>query len=119
MIEKEWRKMSAPPPGFAQSMNLNPFRAHLLYNRGIRDPEQVELYLESDSRLLNDPTMLPDMAQAVERLKRAIERNATQCHASNTNTHAQNKTHAQNTQTHKTHKTYSTKRTHTTHQGCP
>ena len=71
MTAKEWRLSPSPPAGFASTLGLPPFQAHLLYNRGIRKPEELEPYLSADSRLVNDPLLLPDMDRAVERLVRA------------------------------------------------
>lgn len=75
MIEKEWRKLEPPPPGFAEYINLPEFQAHLLYNRGVREPSDVDAFLHVDSHLLNDPMLLPDMDCAVERLKLALANN--------------------------------------------
>ena len=72
MTAKEWRLSPSPPAGFAGTLGLPPFQAHLLYNRGIRRPEELEPYLSADSRLVNDPLLLPDMDRAVERLARAL-----------------------------------------------
>ncbi len=61
-----------PPPGFDRALGQPPFRARLLYNRGIRTRAEVEPYLAADSRLLNDPMLLPDMDRAVGRLRKAL-----------------------------------------------
>ena len=71
--QKRWNLRDFPPFGFAQELGFPPFHAHLLYNRGIRTAEDAELFLNADERLLNDPTMLPDMPKAVERLKQALD----------------------------------------------
>jgi single-stranded-DNA-specific exonuclease len=46
--------------------------AQLLYNRGLGDPCQAELFLTADRRLSADPFLLPDMHQAVSRIYRAL-----------------------------------------------
>jgi len=46
--------------------------AQLLYNRGLSEPSQVELFIAADSRLLGDPFLLPDIPQAVARIYRAL-----------------------------------------------
>jgi single-stranded-DNA-specific exonuclease len=46
--------------------------AQLLYNRGLCDPSQIELFVEGDSRLSSDPFLLPDMHQAVSRIYQAL-----------------------------------------------
>lgn len=51
---------------------LHPLVAQLLYNRGISEPSQVEIFLSADKRLEVDPFLLPDMHQAVSRTYRAL-----------------------------------------------
>lgn len=53
-------------PGFP------PLLAQLLYNRGIREPSQLESFLAADKRLSGDPLLLPDMSLAVARIYRAL-----------------------------------------------
>ena len=72
MPGKAWKQKPPPPAGFARSLGLPPFHAHLLYNRGIREPDLVERHLSADSRLSNDPMLLPDMDGAVSRIRKAI-----------------------------------------------
>jgi single-stranded-DNA-specific exonuclease len=74
---KAWRVLDAAPIGFANSIGLTPFQAQLLYNRGIRKRAEVEPYLTADSRLLNDPMLLPDMDKAVTRLRAALRSGET------------------------------------------
>ena len=68
-----WKLREFPPFGFAGELGFTPFHAHLLYNRGIQSREDAELFLNSDKRLLNDPGLLPDMDDAVARLRRALQ----------------------------------------------
>jgi len=46
--------------------------AQLLYNRGVREPSQLEPFLNADKRLAGDPSLLPDMSLAVGRVYRAL-----------------------------------------------
>jgi single-stranded-DNA-specific exonuclease len=46
--------------------------AQLLYNRGLSDPTQFELFLTGDERLALDPLLLPDMEKTISRLYRAL-----------------------------------------------
>lgn len=46
--------------------------AQLLYNRGLNDPSQMELFLVGDERLSGDPFLLSDMNTAVSRIYRAL-----------------------------------------------
>ena len=72
MPTKVWRRRPTPPPGFAKSLGMPPFQAHLLYNRGVRSREELDVYLAADLRLAADPMLLPDMGKAVARLRRAL-----------------------------------------------
>ena len=72
MPARVWTRLPSPPAGFAQTLGLPPFQAHLLYNRGIRHHEELEAYLAADNRLANDPMLLPDMDVAVARLRQAL-----------------------------------------------
>ncbi len=45
--------------------------AQLLYNRGVR-PEEIDPFLASDHRLEGNPFLLPDIAQAVSRVYKAL-----------------------------------------------
>ena len=69
---KRWKLREFPPFGFAGQLGFTPFHAHLLYNRGIRTGEDANLFIESDERMLNDPALLPEMEEAVARLRRAL-----------------------------------------------
>ncbi|MBI2848148.1 MAG: single-stranded-DNA-specific exonuclease RecJ [Chloroflexi bacterium] len=46
--------------------------AQLLYNRGLTDPAQLEIFIAADQRLSGDPALLPDMHRAVSRIYRAL-----------------------------------------------
>lgn len=64
-----------PPAPAEHSVNtsgLSPLIARLLYNRGVTEPSQIELFLAADERLAGDPELLPDMHQAVARIYRAL-----------------------------------------------
>jgi len=50
----------------------SPLLVQLFYNRGITDPVDFTQFLASDSRLLNDPLLLPDAEKAVARIYRAL-----------------------------------------------
>lgn len=69
---KRWKLREFPPFGFSGELGFTPFHAHLLYNRGIRTREDANLFIESDERMLNDPALLPEMEEAVARLRRAL-----------------------------------------------
>ncbi len=53
------------------ALGLDPLLAGVLYARKLDTPEQVNAFLSSEGDL-GDPTLLPDMSVAVDRLHRAI-----------------------------------------------
>ena len=69
--DKVWRLLPAPPAGYAASVGLPPFLAHLVHSRGIRDRGALARYLTPDAAQSHNPMLLPDMARAVDRLARA------------------------------------------------
>ncbi|MDI6814556.1 MAG: single-stranded-DNA-specific exonuclease RecJ [Dehalococcoidales bacterium] len=46
--------------------------AQLLYNRGLTEPSQLELFIAGDKLLSGNPSLLPDMPQAVARIYQAL-----------------------------------------------
>jgi len=54
------------------AVGIHPLVAQLLYNRGISEPSQVEIFLNADRHLEVDPFLLPDMHQAVSRTYQAL-----------------------------------------------
>ena len=50
----------------------SPLLVQLLYNRGVAQPEEYSSFLASDSSLLNDPLLLPNVREAVARIYRAL-----------------------------------------------
>ena len=46
--------------------------AQLLYNRGLVEPSQLELFIASDKRLSGNPFLLPDIHQAITRIYQAL-----------------------------------------------
>ncbi|MEA1959005.1 MAG: single-stranded-DNA-specific exonuclease RecJ [Chloroflexota bacterium] len=51
---------------------IPPIIAQLLYNRGMVTAEDIDLFMKADERLLNDPSLLPDVDEAVSRTDKAI-----------------------------------------------
>jgi single-stranded-DNA-specific exonuclease len=56
----------------AGSSGLAPLLTQLLYNRGVRKPEEFTSFLARDKSLSGDPHMLPDMDKAAARVYRAL-----------------------------------------------
>ena len=64
-----------PPIPAKHALNnsaLPPLVTQLLYNRGITEPADIELFINADSRLSFDPLLLPDMHPAIARIYRAL-----------------------------------------------
>jgi single-stranded-DNA-specific exonuclease len=61
-----------PDEHLAQTSDFPPLIAQLLYNRGLTEPSQWQLFLGADRSLSGDPWRLPDMHQAVARIYQAL-----------------------------------------------
>ncbi|MBI4283779.1 MAG: single-stranded-DNA-specific exonuclease RecJ [Chloroflexi bacterium] len=61
-----------PDQRLFNTAGLPPLVAQLLYNRGLTEPSQRELFLTADDRLSGDPFLLPGMPQAVARIYQAL-----------------------------------------------
>jgi single-stranded-DNA-specific exonuclease len=59
------------------STGFSPLLIQLLYNRGVKRPEEYASFLASDKSLLADPLLLPDMNQAIIRVNQALLRGET------------------------------------------
>ncbi len=75
MAHSRWNLLP-PLPGDSplRTSRISPLFAQLLYNRGIAEPSQVEVFLSAGSELAGDPLRLPGMHQAVARLYQALLR---------------------------------------------
>lgn len=51
---------------------VHPLVIQLLHNRGITEPEEIEIFLANDRRLELDPNLIPDIAPAVLRTHQAL-----------------------------------------------
>lgn len=74
--KKKW-KLSKPPEDkvemLASAVNISPFLAQLLVNRGITTPAEAESFLHIRESDLFDPFLLDQMDIAVKRIERAID----------------------------------------------
>jgi len=61
-----------PDKGLVTTSGFSPLVVQLLYNRGLTELSQLELFISGDRRLSGDPFLLPDMHQAVARAYRAL-----------------------------------------------
>jgi len=68
-----WNVLPPVPENHAlNDSGFSPLVRQLLHNRGITDYTRVKSFLTTDSSLLNDPFLLPDMHQAIARIYRAL-----------------------------------------------
>ncbi|MBM3131998.1 MAG: single-stranded-DNA-specific exonuclease RecJ [Chloroflexi bacterium] len=70
----KWKKLPPAPPEYLSRFpnGITPLLAQILYNRGVTSHDEAEVFLTADKRLENDPYLLPGMAKAVARIKRAV-----------------------------------------------
>ncbi|MEK7847583.1 MAG: single-stranded-DNA-specific exonuclease RecJ [Chloroflexota bacterium] len=62
----------APPELLSARASYPPLLAQLLYNRGLTSPQDWDCFLAGDERLCADPMLLPEIGQAIERIRRAL-----------------------------------------------
>ena len=73
MNHSRWNLLpSVPDKHLVNASGFSPLIAHLLYNRGLAEPSQLELFMAADKRLSGNPFLLPDMHQAVSRIYQAL-----------------------------------------------
>ncbi len=71
MSHTQWNVLA--PAGQTMTMDgIHPLVAQLLFNRGISDSSQIDVFLSNDKRAEVDPFLLPDMHQAVSRVYQAL-----------------------------------------------
>ena len=74
-LRKRWDIMPAAPFQQLYALpHLSPLMVQVLFNRGLREPGDVDAFLYAIDELEADPFLLPDMDRAVARLERALER---------------------------------------------
>lgn len=61
-----------PDEHLAKTSGFSPLIAQLLYNRGLTEPSQLEVFITGDKRLSGDPSRLPDIQPAVARIYQAL-----------------------------------------------
>jgi len=80
-LAKRWQLEPAPDPArvadLARELAVPPVFAGLLLRRGIADAEAARRFLKPSRGDLHDPSRLPDMGRAVDRLAGAVRRGET------------------------------------------
>ncbi len=72
MSHSRWNLLPPLTPQQFGDSKFPPLLVQLLYNRGIFRPDEFQVFLASDSRLMGDPLLLPNMAAAVARIYQAL-----------------------------------------------
>jgi len=73
LSHRRWNLLpSVPDKHLVSTPGLPPLITQLLYNRGLTEPSQLELFMVADERLSGNPFLLPDMQPAVARIYRAL-----------------------------------------------
>jgi len=68
-----WNLLPPVPRRFlSNEAGFPPLIVQLLFNRGITEPSQLASFIAADERLSGDPSLLPDIHQAVARIYRAL-----------------------------------------------
>jgi single-stranded-DNA-specific exonuclease len=74
-MQKRWKVAEKAPSVFmAEFSQFQPIVSQLLYTRGIQKQEEAKLFLSPDYAKMHNPFLFRDMAKAVERIWRAIEK---------------------------------------------
>jgi single-stranded-DNA-specific exonuclease len=58
-----------------KTFKVSPLTATVILNRGVQEPEDIKMFLESDINSLHDPFLMKGMRKAVDRIKKAIAEN--------------------------------------------
>lgn len=73
MNHSRWNLLPvAPEEHLVGILPFSPLITQLLYNRGLTEPSQLELFIAGDKRLSGDAFLLPDMHRAVTRIYQAL-----------------------------------------------
>lgn len=76
---KRWEQYPAAPSDFLDDSPEHPILLQILYNRGIREPEQIAGFLAGADAVQDNPFRLKDMNRAVQRILTAIDEAETIC----------------------------------------
>ncbi len=76
MLQKKWLIKEFDKDrviDISKELHISPITAIILYNRGIRETEDIKNFLNADCKCLHDPYLLKNMDKAVERINTAIK----------------------------------------------
>ncbi len=70
-MNQQWQILPQAPDEYLAACGTSPIIAQLLYNRDVR-ADEIEAFLAADHRLQGNPSSLPDISQAVNRIYKAL-----------------------------------------------
>jgi len=74
-VSSRWRILPRLPTEHPLNANdYPPLLKQALYNRGIADTDDAELFFSADHRLSHDPWLMPDIEKAVQRIQQGLLR---------------------------------------------
>ena len=77
--QKHWNLLPVAPPALFEAVPVNELLTQVLYNRGLRSAEAIQEFLTHADAIKENPYRMRDMANAVQRIVRAIEKGETIC----------------------------------------
>ena len=72
-----WRLLPPPPSDLGEELGVPPLWAHLLHNRNVTTPDEVQAFLSPRLQHLHDPFLFADMERAVARIVQALRAGET------------------------------------------
>ncbi|RME60171.1 MAG: single-stranded-DNA-specific exonuclease RecJ, partial [Caldilineae bacterium] len=76
---KRWEFYPEAPAAFLHAGATHPILMQVLYNRGLREPDQINAFLKGEDAVQENPYRLRDVNKAVPRILRAIEKKEGVC----------------------------------------
>lgn len=76
---KRWEHYPAAPTDFLEDSPEHPILLQILYNRDIREADQIASFLDGADAVQENPFRLKDMYRAVQRIVAAIDKKETIC----------------------------------------
>ena len=68
-----WKVLPPAPQEYLKKMQAyEPLVSQLLYNRGIHEPEDAAVFLNTNHALQDSPLLLPDIDKAIDRIHQAL-----------------------------------------------
>jgi single-stranded-DNA-specific exonuclease len=73
--KNRWEIAPVVPPNINQKLGLHPVLLQVLYNRGLKEKNHIQAFVDGQYLESTDPFLLKDMDKAVARIGQAVEQN--------------------------------------------